>query len=268
MATAPISVLLPWTNPTHPVPRLSEWIAVLDRLERPYEVLLIPSGPGIPQTGATGQENSPSVAEALPASESLPRQARLLAPTASGGLGEALRAGLAAAQFPLCCYTDGSGCYQPADLARLLELIDQVDLVSGYRISKGTARPSGRERITRFLARWLFGVRLKDVDCAFKLCRRSIFRRIPIQAESDFVHTEIVAKANFLGCLLTELEVHFDAPPPGRRAEESLRPWLQDAARVFRQPDFGPPFLDAEPPGSAASSEIQPPVQPSSPASA
>ena len=87
------------------------------------------------------------------------------------------------------------------------------------------------------LIRLLFAVRLHDIDCAFKLFRRKIFDRIPIQSDGEFVHAEILAKANFLGCYVDEVPL-----------EETAK-WIADPRRfaelrhVFRNPDFGPAVL-------------------------
>jgi hypothetical protein len=83
----------------------------------------------------------------------------------------------------------------------------------------------------------LFGVRIGDIDSAFKLFRRSVFDRIPIQSDSAFVHAEILAKANFAGCVMDEIAL--DVPATW----ESDPRRFADLRRVFRMPDFGPAVL-------------------------
>src|SRR5262249_30078436 len=128
-------------------------------------------------------------------------------------------------------YTTCSKEYDPQDLRRLLEKIDQVDLVTGYRVGRpvpvwrrlldflwrGFVRvlfgmpleredcwPGTRGWRRRWLARWMFGVRVRDPECAFRLFRRSVFQRIPIQSSGSWAQVEIIAKANFLGCWMAE----------------------------------------------------------------
>ena len=62
----------------------------------------------------------------------------------------------------------------------------------------------GKGHAARLLARVLFGVRNRDVLCPYRLMRREIFARIPLQSDGPFVHVEVLAKANFLGCILAE----------------------------------------------------------------
>jgi hypothetical protein len=87
------------------------------------------------------------------------------------------------------------------------------------------------------LVRWLFGVRVGDIDSAFKLFRREVFDRIPIQSDGQFVHAEILAKANFAGCLMEEVAIEVPAT-----WESDSRRWAE-LWRVFRSPDFGPAVL-------------------------
>jgi glycosyltransferase involved in cell wall biosynthesis len=164
------------------------------------------------------------------------------------GPGAALRTGLRAARFPLLVCTACDPGYRASDLAHLLKWIDQVDLVAGYRVrAKGSRGRSSNERVYRWVARLFFGVRFRDPGCRFVLARRSLFDRFPIQSDGDFAHVEVLAKANFLECLMTEVPVAYQ--PRGRRSaarREGLRQRLAGARRIFSHPDFGPPF----PPGA------------------
>lgn len=184
------------------------------------------------------------------------------------GIGAALRTGLGAVQHPLVFYSTADRSYRPADLKTLLDEIDKVDLVSGYRASQPVPLLwRGLGMVTRFLARWLFGlhleplpgwlgpgnhafawvarllfgVRVRDPGSEFKLFRRSVFARIPIQSDGPLVHTEILAKANFLSCLMAEGLVSYRAgTPPGPGA---LGRGFRELRRLLSQPDFGPAIL-------------------------
>jgi glycosyltransferase involved in cell wall biosynthesis len=149
------------------------------------------------------------------------------------GIGASVRAGLAATQSnPLIGLAEFSPDYNPEDLGKLFEAINQVDLVSGVRKNR-PSRWAGR----CLLERWVFGVRLTDATCPFKLFRRTVFDHLPLQSHGDFVHTEVVAKANFLGCLLAEAPVEFHRT--GTAGPDPY--WKMDMRLVFRNPDFGPP---------------------------
>ena len=93
---------------------------------------------------------------------------------------------------------------------------------------------------------------MNDVPSAFKLFRRTILDRIPIQSNGSFVHAEILAKANFLGCLMAEVPIgrlggSFRGVP-----EPALSNEAADRRLVFRNPTFGAS------PGSDAAGPTEP----------
>jgi glycosyltransferase involved in cell wall biosynthesis len=242
IAQAPLSVVLlaqPGEAGLDEVVR--DWVAYLDSLGREYEVLVVDAG---------GADRLLEAAEppAVPSSG-----VRALHPSMPTGVGAALRTGLAATRFPLFFYADGTRAYQPRDLALLLDVIDHVDLVSGYRVGpKRRYRETWKEWLFRWLVRVVFGVHLRDMDCSFKLFRKTIFTRIPVQSDGPFAHAEILAKANFLGCLITEVAVSYDPDRLARAAPADLRQKWSQSWRVFRHPDFGPAALPQETPGPPA----------------
>jgi hypothetical protein len=230
IAQAAISVVLTQQQAEVPLEKVVNlWAAYLDTLGRDHEILVVKDAPS---------NDDPQLGEGLKAQ--YPRL-RVLDSPGRGSVGAALRIGLEAAQFPLFCYSNCDTCYQPADLGRLLEVIDKVDLVSGYRVWQSPrGRHFWRQHAYRGLLRLLFGLRLMDVNCSLKLFRRSIFARLPIQSEGPFVHAEILAKANFLGCMMTEVPVRYEPNPVHPGTTSLPGTWRADLSRVFFHPDFGP----------------------------
>ena len=230
IAQAPLSITLSAYNAEAVLEKvLGNWTTYLETLAREYEILVVDDG----STDGTAER-------AVALGTRYPRT-RLLQYGFPQGIGTAIRTGLAAAQFPLFFYAECSLAYQPADLASLLEVIDKVDLVSGQRIwQSGRRQHIGSYFAYRAFLRLLFGLRLKDVDCVFKLFRRSVFTRIPIQSAGPFVHAEILAKANFLGSIMTEVPVRYEPNHVSQGAPASLVTWRTDASRVFFRPEFGP----------------------------
>src|SRR4051794_37422407 len=122
IAQSPLSVLL-LAPPGAPdlAASLESWDTLLAGLGRPYEILFSPTGADEP--GKAPPETSASNRPAV----------RVLPPPKVRGVGAAIRAGLARAHHPLFVYAECSGRYPPAELGKLLEVIDHVDLVSGVR---------------------------------------------------------------------------------------------------------------------------------------
>jgi glycosyltransferase involved in cell wall biosynthesis len=256
IAKAPIAVLLPAFNQAAGLEEIAgRWLRELDRLNRPYEFVLIDDGSTDGTAAVMGK-----LANGRPA-------VRLLRHEQRRGFGACLRTGLASAQHPLLLYTACDYPYVPADLKKLLDAIDAVDLVAGVRTDPVPAWMRRLGAAYRLLVRVVFGVHLEprpgwrgwgewwrgvllrgafglrghDVPCAFKLFRRSLFDRLPIQSDGDFVHAEILAKANFLGCWMSEVPIGrlggafrgLPEPPPGVS-------YAAEARRVFRNPTFLP----------------------------
>jgi hypothetical protein len=235
IADAPISVaLLVPESGTGFEEAINGWVDYLETLKRAHEILVVGAG-----SAAVGE-----------AEEWAKRNANVkVVGQDTPGAGASLRAALAAAHHPLFFYADCIQAYAPADLGKLLEFIDHVDLVSGFR-EPPEARSPAHGWLHRLVLRFVFGLRLQDVDCSFKLFRRSIFARIPIQTDGSFAHAEIMAKANFLGCLIGEVAVRYMPQEACHLDDAARRQRRREALAVFRHPDFGPP--QAPPPLPAA----------------
>lgn len=227
IADAPVSaILIVSGTAADPWPVFEAWREILGTRPNGYELIIV--GDGV--RGEFGERLQAFAVAGAP----------LRFQATAGGLGAALRAGLSMAGQPLWLYAPCDRSYPPAGISRLWENIDHVDLVAGYRTVGGRRlRQRGRARAAWWLARALFAVRLSDMGCPVALARREVFRRIPIQSESWAAHTEVIAKANFLGFLMTEAAVPYEPA----EAAESFGGYWRDVKRLFKHPDFGPPFL-------------------------
>jgi glycosyltransferase involved in cell wall biosynthesis len=256
IADQPISVvLLARNDEIHLEEVVSAWTTLLDGLNREYELILVDDG---------GTDRTPELTAALTAR--FPRL-RVIRHEQPRGDGAALRDGLQTATKPLFFYTTADRQYDVADFNKLLPEIDKVHLVSGFRQWQQVPRPlrwlgfvyrvflrvlfsltlerrsawlGWNEWAYRLLARVVFALRLQDVNCLFRLFRREIFARIPIQSDGEFAHVEVLAKANFLGSYMN------DEIPVAHRPRQQLPAgpsWGKDFRRVFSHPDFGPAVL-------------------------
>jgi glycosyltransferase involved in cell wall biosynthesis len=126
------------------------------------------------------------------------------------GYGGALRSGFAAATRDLIFYTDGDAQYDPSEMEALWDAFsDDVDLVNGYKISRSD--PMHRiliGRIYHHTVRVLFGLKVRDVDCDFRLMRRSIFDRVELEKSSGVICLEMMKKIQDAGFRITEVPVH------------------------------------------------------------
>jgi len=126
------------------------------------------------------------------------------------GYGAALRTGFASATKEFVFYTDGDAQYDPRELADLWALMTpQVDLVNGYKINRSD--PLHRiviGRLYHHMLKLLFGLQVRDVDCDFRLMRRSIFERVHLEKNSGVICLELMKKVQDAGCRIVEAPVH------------------------------------------------------------
>jgi glycosyltransferase involved in cell wall biosynthesis len=126
------------------------------------------------------------------------------------GYGGALRSGFAAATKEWIFYTDGDAQYDPHELKLLVAaMTDGVDMVNGYKIERND--PLHRivvGHLYRFGVKRLFGLKLRDVDCDFRLMRRRIFDTVQLQANTGVICVELMCKVQYAGFGLAEVPVH------------------------------------------------------------
>jgi len=144
------------------------------------------------------------------------------------GYGAALKSGLRAASKSLIFFTDSDLQFDISELERLLEWIDRHPIVIGYREER-------RDHVLRramawgwgVLIRFLFNLNVRDIDCAFKLFRREVFKDISIDSIGAFVNSEILIRAQKQGFTIKEIPVaHFPRKlgvPSGARPKIILR---------------------------------------------
>jgi glycosyltransferase involved in cell wall biosynthesis len=252
-------VLLPCFNQAAGLSAIVDgWLRALNKLDREFELVLVDDG---------STDGTHDVAGGFAARN--PR-VTVYRHDQRQGFGAALRTGVAAAQSPLVMYTACDYPYQPADLTKLLASVDLAHIVAGCRTDtmppvmqrlgafyRGAVRllfglsleprpgwygwPAWRRAIAD---RWIYGLRLHDVPCAFKLFRKAALDLIPIQSNGTFVHAEILAKANFLGQLIAEVPISRLAGNFKGVKEPPIANESADRRRVFRSPRFvGEPQL-------------------------
>jgi glycosyltransferase involved in cell wall biosynthesis len=165
-------------------------------------------------------------------------QVRVITHARNRGYGGALRSGFAAAQKPIIFYTDGDAQYDPAEMSLLWrDMQPGVDLVNGYKISRSD--PLHRILIGRLyhhLVKALFGLRVSDVDCDFRMIRRAIFDGVELESSSGVICLEMMKKIQDAGFRIVEVPVHhyhraygksqfFNVPRVFRTAFDVLRLW-------------------------------------------
>lgn len=164
-----------------------------------FEVTIVDDG----STDLTG-----AIADRLAAAD--PR-VRVIHHATNRGYGGAVRSGLLAATEPYIFYTDGDQQFDLADLPRLIARIGDADVVVGYRLKRMDPR---RRLVVAWvynrIIRTLFGVGVRDVDCAYKLFRRDVFTRVPltrVHSNGAFFSPELLITLRAAGVRIVEVGV-------------------------------------------------------------
>ena len=184
-----VSVFFPCYNEQANVERVvRQAVDVLDGLATDWEVIIVDDG----SADDTGQ-----IADRLAARDG---RIRAVHHEVTGGYGMALRSGVAAAEKQYVVYTDGDGQFDLADLAGLLPLRAEGVIVNGYRAKR-------QDKLVRrinaacwgWLVQRLLKFRCRDVDSAFKLYPRKLFREIELKSAGALIDAEVLARAARLG---------------------------------------------------------------------
>jgi glycosyltransferase involved in cell wall biosynthesis len=126
------------------------------------------------------------------------------------GYGGALQVGFAACSKDLIFYTDGDAQYDPREIKLLLAALrDDIDVVNGWKIERHD--PLHRIIIGRVYhhgVKLLFGFKLRDVDCDFRLIRREVFDIIDLESPDGTICLELVKKLQDAGFRFAEVPVH------------------------------------------------------------
>ena len=126
------------------------------------------------------------------------------------GYGGALRSGFGSATRDWIFYTDGDAQYDVRELETLLARAGpDVDMVQGYKITRHD--PLHRiviGRLYHWIVKVAFGLRLRDVDCDFRLMRRAIFDKVELKHDSGVICAEMMVKIQRAGFRIVEAPVH------------------------------------------------------------
>lgn len=215
-----LSVVLPAYNEEANIERaVRRCFEVVPEMAETYEVIVVDDG---------SHDGTAAVAQRLV--DELHPTVRLLHHRRNLGYGAAIASGFSHGRHALLFYTDSDNQFDIAELAWFLPLIEDHDVVVGFRVYR-------YDSVVRSILSWLynrlvnvlFRVRVRDVDCGFKLCRREVVEKIDIESGDFFVDTELIARARKWNFRIVEKGVrHY----PRTAGETTVRP--SDVPRTLR----------------------------------
>lgn len=202
-----LSLVFPAFNEAENLPALlSSAIKIGDALAIDFEIVIVDDG---------SQDRS---AKLLARASAADARIRAVHHAANRGYGAALRSGLREARGELVFFSDADLQFDLGEIRRLLEHAEDFDIVAGYRSPRRD--PWIRRAIAMLwgaLVRVLFGLPVRDIDCAFKVFHRHVLDSIPIESVGAFVNTEILVRARAAGFDIKQVPVSHHRRRSGRQ---------------------------------------------------
>ena len=197
ITTASISVVLPAYNEEAVI--ASTVTTVLETLatwKLDFEVIVVNDG---------SQDATAALLESIAATH--PR-VTVLHHAVNQGYGAALVKGFQASTKEVIFFMDADGQFDIRELERFFPLLEKYDGVFGYRIDR---QDSWMRKLNAWgwslLVRLVFGVSVRDIDCAFKLYPGKFLRELRLETRGAMINTEILYKFKHAGLTSTQLGV-------------------------------------------------------------
>ena len=219
-----ISVFFPCYNEQGNVTGMVEQtLAVLEKLNADFEVIIVDDG---------SSDDTGKIADELAGGND---RVKVVHHRTNLGYGAALQSGFKAATKELVFYTDGDGQFDIKEMPGLLCLMEQCDIVSCYRLNR-------QDNLVRKINGWcwtklvclLFGPKIRDIDCAFKLYKKEIFDTFKLVSTGALIDAEILARAVRKGYRVVQQGVHHYPRTAGAQTGANLRVILRAFKELFR----------------------------------
>lgn len=194
-----ISVFFPLYNDEGSVRKIvADTIEIMKEITENYEIILVDDH---------GPDKSGEIADELAKNN---KRIRVIHHEKNRGYGGALRSGFSNSTKEYIFYTDGDNQYDIKELKLLVNALDKdTDLVNGYKIGRGDSwyrKIIGRTY--HCIVKALFNLKIKDVDCDFRLMKRSIFDKFDLESNSGVICVELMKKIHMHKFKIKEIPVH------------------------------------------------------------
>lgn len=193
-----ISLFLPAYNEAENIAKtIADADRVLKKHARKYEILVIDDG---------SKDKTGSIVKALAKKN---KNIRLITHKPNRGYGGAFKSGLYGSRYQLVSFIDSDGQFDYSELVKFIPLIKDNDLVIGYRIKRQDNFLRTTNATLWKLWVWLlFGLWVKDIDCAFKVIKKPVIDSIDLTTESALTSAEFLIRTRQAGFKLAQVGVH------------------------------------------------------------
>ena len=223
-----LSVFFPCYNEEKNIKNtVSKAIKVLKKVAKEWEIILINDG---------SKDNTAGVLKQI--KKEYPKEISIITHNPNRGYGAALKSGLYNAKYNWIAFTDSDGQFDFGEITKFIDKQQKTkaDIVIGYylsrQVSKATILTSKIWEIIVFI---LFGLKVTDIDCGFKLINKNVIENIPkLEAERGaFISSEFLIKSKKAGFKIVELGVHHYPRVEGKATGRNLKVILKSFSDLF-----------------------------------
>lgn len=224
MRDVSLSVFFPCYNEEGNVERTTlSALEACRKIARDFEVIIVNDG---------SRDRTGEIADRLAGEHA---EVRVVHNRPNKGYGGALQAGFRAASKDWVFYTDGDGQFDFNEIPKLLDLLDRYDIVSAYRLDR---KDPFVRKFNAFgwtiLCNGLLGLRLRDIDCAFKIYPRRFIEQIEMWSMGALIDAEMLAKAARRGYRIGQIGVHHYPRTAGHQTGANLKVILRAFRELFQ----------------------------------
>lgn len=197
-----LSLVIPIYNEAENIERtLRVADEVLEKISSDYELILVDDA---------STDETPQILDRLARSNPKIRVERH---SRNRKLGGSLKTGFSKATKDIVVYSDADLPFDFHDIERAVHVIQTVgaDIVAAYRHDRTSDRwyRIVYTLVYNWLIRLLYGIRIRDVNFAFKTVKREVLQQIPLKAEGSFINAELLIRAERMGFYICQIGVDY-----------------------------------------------------------
>jgi len=224
-----LSVFFPCYNEEKNIKNtVAKAVPVLNSIASKWEIILINDG---------SKDNTGQILKEI--QKDYPKQIKIITHDPNRGYGAALKSGLYNAAYQWITFTDSDGQFDFSEISNLIQKQQKTkaDIVIGYYLSRQVSKSTIiTSKIWELIVFLLFGLKVTDIDCAFKLINKKVVQTIPkLEAERGaFISSELLIKAKKSGFKIVEVGVHHYPRTEGQATGRSLKVIFKSFSDLFR----------------------------------
>lgn len=222
MSKIQLSIILPAHNEAGNLPELIKKITdCMRELAWDYEVIIVNDG---------STDGSEEVIENL----QIDSRIKAVHHPKNRGYGAALRSGFSAATKEWIFFMDADGQFDIKEISRLAEYLDEADMIIGYRKNRQDHLVRKlNAQIFNLAVNILFGLWIRDIDCAFKLIKKEIVERADLESDGALINTELLVRAKKLGYKIKQIPVSHYSRLSGEQSGANIKVILRAVKEIL-----------------------------------